>query len=98
MAKTKVSKRLSKPSKVTKEQLEQMQSLISNINKTQFEMGGMQARIHELLHLHTNINGKIKELQDEFQKEYGTVNIDIKDGTIKYNENDGTYNTKNNSR
>lgn len=86
-----------RPEKVTSEQLSQMQSLISNLNKIQFDLGALQARNHELLHHHGNINSNIKTLQDELQKEYGTVDIDIKDGTIKYEEN-GSSNKEDNNR
>tara|TARA_R110002020_G_scaffold116029_4_gene266219 strand:- start:734 stop:1030 length:297 start_codon:yes stop_codon:yes gene_type:complete len=98
MAKVKTPKiKNLRPEKITPEQLQKMQALISNVNKIQFEIGSIQARNHELLHHHTNLSGNIKELQDELQKEYGTVNVDVKDGTIKYDEN-GSDNKKDNNR
>ena len=72
--------------KISKEQLTSMQSLVSKINKVTFDLGTIQARNHELLHVYGEINGKIQDLQEELEKQYGTVDIDIKDGTIKYKD------------
>ena len=81
-----------KPEKISDEQLERMQKLVSGINKIQFDMGAMQAKVHELAHLHIAQNAKIKELQDELQEKYGTVDVNIQDGTITYkDEDDGSY-------
>jgi len=74
----------SKPEKITDEQLEKIQKMINDINKTQFELGTMELKKHEMMH---NIAGSRDELtlmQDELQKEYGTVDVNIQDGTINY--------------
>ena len=75
-----------RPEKITKEQLTSMQSLVSKITKVTFDLGTIQARNHELLHVYGEINSKIQGLQEELEKQYGTVDIDIKDGTIKYKD------------
>ena len=77
-----------RPEKISEEQLEIMQKLVSGINKIQFDMGAMQAKVHELAHLHIAQNAKIKELQDELQEKYGTVDVSIQDGTITYKDED----------
>tara|TARA_R100000458_G_C8252719_1_gene229342 strand:+ start:295 stop:591 length:297 start_codon:yes stop_codon:yes gene_type:complete len=86
-----------RPKKITQEQLNKMQTAISNINKIQFDLGALEARKHELLHVHFKATDAITTLQDEFKKQYGSIDIDVQDGTIKYG-NDGTHNKKNNSR
>ena len=87
MAKRKTAKtKTLRPEKITQEQLTSMQSLVSKINKVTFDLGTIQARNHELLHVYGEINGKIQDLQEELEKQYGTVDIDIKDGTIKYKD------------
>lgn len=87
MAKRKTAKvKDLRPEKITQEQLNSMQSLVSKINKVTFDLGTIQARNHELLHVFSEFNNKITELQDEFVKQYGTADIDIKDGTIKYKD------------
>ena len=70
---------------------------IVDINKIQFDLGALEARKHELLHVHFKATDAITTLQDEFKKQYGSIDIDVQDGTIKYG-NDGTHNKKNNSR
>ena len=75
-----------KPEKITAEQLEKIQKTINNINKTQFELGTMELKKHEMMH---NIAGSRDELtlmQSEFEKEYGTFDINIQDGTINYGD------------
>ena len=41
---------------------------------------------------------KITELQNEFKEQYGTDDINIADGTIKYNDDNNQVNKKNNGR
>ena len=87
MAKRKTAKAKDlRPEKITEEQLSLMQALVSKINKVTFDLGTVQARNHELLHVFSEFNTKITELQEEFIKQYGTADVDIKDGKIKYNE------------
>ena len=83
-----------KPEKVTDEQLAKIQTVVSNINKAQMEIGRYEAGKHTLLHTVQSLQGELKVIQDELQKQYGTVDINIENGTIKYPEN-GEANKKN---
>lgn len=89
MAKRKTPKVDLKPraEKITDQQLEKLQSVVKNINKAQQEIGVAESRKHELLHLIFGLNDSIREMQAQFVKEYGSDEINIADGTIKYNEN-----------
>jgi len=89
MAKRKTPKVDLKPraEKITDQQLEKLQSVVKNINKAQQEIGVAESRKHELLHLIFGLNDSIREMQTQFVKEYGSDEINIADGTIKYNEN-----------
>ena len=82
-----------KPEKITDEQLKKVQGLISSLNKLQMEIGIMESRKHNMLHNVAGVNDQLTLLQDEFEKEYGTFDINIEDGTIKYPEN-GEVNKK----
>ena len=86
-----------KPKKVTDEQLKKVQSIINMLNRAQLELGIMETRKHSLLHDVTNIQKKLNLMQDEFEKQYGTNNINIQTGEIKYPEN-GEVNKKNQRR
>ena len=76
-----------KPEKVTASQLEKIQKTVSVINRAQMEVGRYEAGKHTLLHTIQVLQGELKLVQDELEKQYGTVNINIEDGTIKYPEN-----------
>ena len=71
-----------KAEKITDEQLKKVQEVINNLNRTQMEIGQMESRKHELLHGAAGLKDNLSKLQVEFQKEYGTIDINIKDGTI----------------
>ena len=73
-----------KPEKVTDEQLEKVQTIINDINRSQMELGQIETKKHEMMHGIAGLRDQLKVLQDEFQKEYGTFDIDIQDGTINY--------------
>ena len=82
-----------KPEKITDEQLEKVQKLISSVNKLQMEVGIMESRKHNALHNIAGINDQLTLLQGEFEKDYGTFDINIEDGTINYQEENGKVNS-----
>ena len=73
-----------KPEKITDEQLKKVQETVNTINRAQIEIGGMELRKHEMLHQLAGVKDKLTLLQDELKKEYGTVDVNINDGTINY--------------
>ena len=76
----------SKPEKITDEQLEQVQKLVNNINRGQLEVGAMELQKHENMHAVTALRGELEVLQNDLKEEYGTVDINIQNGTINYKE------------
>jgi|TARA_R100001224_G_scaffold101068_1_gene72512 hypothetical protein len=76
-----------KPEKITDEQLNKIQTIVSNINKTQMEIGRFETQKHLLSHQVFKFQEELKVLQVELEEQYGTVNINIEDGRIKYEEN-----------
>ena len=79
-----------KAEKITKEQLEDVQKLVNNINMSELEIGRMETRKHRVLHNIAVLNDKLTLMQSEFEKEYGSSDINIQTGEIKYPENDKT--------
>jgi len=73
-----------KAEKITEEQLQTLQQVVNDNNAIQFRVGALEAQKHELMHQQASIQTKIVELQNTFSKEYGTFDIDLKDGTINY--------------
>ena len=85
--KTKIEKRLSKPEKVTKEELNKIQTLVGDMNKGQFNLGNLELQKHRILHAIGIIQDQFAKLREELKKEYGSDDINIETGIINYNEN-----------
>ena len=81
-----------KPEKITDEQLKKVQDIVNSINRAQLDLGMVETRKHGLLHNIMNIQDQLTLMQGEFEKEYGTFDINIQDGTINYPE-DGKANS-----
>ena len=64
-----------------------MQSLVKAISSTQNEVGVLETRKHNLLHQVFELQDLLAKLQEELQKDYGTTDISIADGSINYKEN-----------
>ena len=83
-----------KPEKITEDQLSRVQNTINEINKFQLEIGVLESRKHNVLHDISLAQDILSEMQKEFEKEYGTADINIKDGTINYQKENGEVNKK----
>lgn len=66
--------------KITKEQLDLVVSQQSELSKVLSDIGALEANKHSLLHKIADINKAIEETKAELEKEYGSVNIDLKTG------------------
>ena len=73
-----------RPQKINDEQLKNVQNTVNGINRAQLEIGSMEVKKHELMHNIAGLRDNLVLLQSEFEKEYGTYDIDVKDGTINY--------------
>jgi len=82
-----------KPEKITEEQLKKVQDTVNNINRTQLEIGSMELRKHETMHNIASLRDELSLLQGEFEKDYGTYDINIQDGTINYPKENGETNS-----
>ena len=83
-----------KAEKITEEQLKKVQDTINILNRMQMEMGSMELKKHEILHQMAGSRDELSLLQNEFEKEYGTYDININDGTINYPGEDGEVDKK----
>ena len=84
-----------KAEKISEEQLKRVQDTINNINRTQLDMGSIEIQKHEMLHRVAGLRDELSLLQGEFEKEYGTFDVNIQDGTINYPKENGEANKKN---
>ena len=76
-----------KPEKITDEQLKKVQDTVNNLNRAQLEIGSIEIKKHEMMHHIAGLRDGLTVLQKDFEKEYGTFDINIQDGTINYPEN-----------
>tara|TARA_R110000824_G_scaffold10952_2_gene47878 strand:+ start:3885 stop:4169 length:285 start_codon:yes stop_codon:yes gene_type:complete len=73
-----------KAEKITDEQLQKVQSIVNTLNRAQLELGMLETKKHNMLHNVQTVQDQLTVLQSEFEKEYGTVNINIQTGEIDY--------------
>ena len=82
-----------KPEKITDEQLKKVQDTVNNINRAQLEIGSIELKKHEMMHQIAGLRDGLTVLQTEFEKIYGTNDINIQDGTINYQKENGEVNS-----
>ena len=75
-----------KPEKITDDQLKSVQNLINVINRNQLEIGSIEIKKHEIMHNIAGLRDELAKMQSEFEKDYGTYDVNIQDGTINYKE------------
>ena len=73
---------MSETKKIEKEELESIQNLVKQINSGQLQIGQLETQKHMLLHQIAEVQKGLKNLQEDLEKEYGKVNVNIEDGTI----------------
>jgi PP-loop superfamily ATP-utilizing enzyme len=83
-----------KAEKITEEQLKKVQETVNNLNRSQIEIGQLESRKHEMLHGVAGLRDDLAKLQTEFQKDYGTFDVNIEDGTINYPKENGEADKK----
>jgi len=72
--------------KITDQQLEQLQKSIGTIQQIRDQIGGIETQKHELLHQYGSIQDLLIKLRAEFEKEYGTYDVNVNDGIINYEQ------------
>ena len=82
-----------KPEKITDDQLKKVQDTVNSLNRSQLDIGSMEVKKHELMHQVAGLRDELTALQGEFEKEYGTFDINIQDGAINYPKENGEVNS-----
>jgi len=75
-----------KPEKINEQELAQLQSAIKTIDNLTAEVGSIEVRKHSLLKAMESVHSRLEAQRVNIQKEYGTDNINLQDGTISYPE------------
>ena len=77
-----------KPEKISEEELQELRNVVTAINKLQFDIGTMEVQKHNALHALFQGNDKLTAMQASYKEKYGTDDINIQDGTIKYSDDE----------
>tara|TARA_R110002012_G_scaffold245036_2_gene419993 strand:- start:717 stop:998 length:282 start_codon:yes stop_codon:yes gene_type:complete len=76
------------PKKITKEQLNEIQSVFRAINAAQSDLGSIEIKKHKILHDVIQFQAMANSLQEKLKEEYGDVDVNIADGTIREKEDE----------
>ena len=84
MAKQKTVELKPKVEKISQEHLDKLLAIVNKINSLQFNIGRTEAQKHKLLHDLALGNDTVTLMQDKMMEEYGSYDINLKDGTINW--------------
>ena len=66
---------------ITKDQLEKIQGFQKELNKLLNEVGFLEAQKAQVLGKFGEVNKQTEEFKKELEEEYGSININLEDGT-----------------
>jgi uncharacterized protein (UPF0335 family) len=69
--------------KITDEELKSVQEKVNQINQVQMQVGGLATQQAFGIEQIKLLQGELKTIQDELEKVYGKVSVNLQDGTIK---------------
>jgi peptidoglycan hydrolase CwlO-like protein len=72
---------MSETKKITTEQLETLVKIQKELNGVLLNIGAVESQKHGLLHKLADINKENEEFKAELQAEYGSININLEDGS-----------------
>ena len=67
---------------ITKDQLEKIQGFQKELNKLLNEVGFLEAQKSQVLGKFGEVNTQTEEFKKELEEEYGSININLEDGTF----------------
>jgi|TARA_R100000084_G_C4525552_1_gene88771 hypothetical protein len=86
MGKNKTIELKAKVDKISKEHLTELQDIVNGVNKVQFAIGKIESQKHAMLHEMFIEQKKVSDMQQTLEKEYGTSDVNINDGTINWDK------------
>lgn len=72
---------MSETKKITEEQLQTIVGQQKELNTLLTNIGLLESQKHSLLHQIAEVNKNVEEFKNKLQQEYGTINIDLTDGS-----------------
>ena len=67
--------------KIKEEELKTIKEQQAKINNILHQLGYLESQKHGLLHELASVNQSVEEFKQELEKEYGSININLEDGT-----------------
>ena len=77
---------MSKENKLTKEELKTLQDHISSMNEVTLKIGNFEVQKSIIMIQLEGLQKELNEFKKELEEKYGTVSINIEDGTMKKEE------------
>ena len=100
MAKTKTKKDKEvidltpKPEKINEQQLARLQASVKTVDQFTHEIGTMEVRKYALMKAMETVQTRIETMRVELKDQYGTDDINIQDGAINYQKENGEADKK----
>jgi len=73
-----------KAEKISSEHLTELQGIVNDVNKSQYEIGVLEVQKHHKLHTAAELQDKIVLFQDTLLKSYGSYDVNVSDGVINW--------------
>jgi hypothetical protein len=70
-------------SKISKEELKNLQEQTGKQNAIKHDIGLLETQKHSLLHMYAEEMSKQDKSKKELEEKYGKINIDLKDGSYE---------------
>ena len=70
-------------SKITKEELKELQEQQGKLNAIKHDIGLLSTQIHSLNHMYAEEISKQEKSKKGLEESYGKINIDLKDGSYE---------------
>jgi predicted nucleic acid-binding Zn-ribbon protein len=69
--------------KITEEQLKIVKDSQAELNNVLVNIGALESQKHSLLHQLATLNENVENIKKELEKEYGTISINLEDGSYE---------------
>lgn len=75
-----------KAKKLTKDELEQVKSVVSSVNQLTAQIGNLEIQKSKALQAFAKAESQLAEEQKILEDKYGSVNVSLEDGTLTETE------------
>jgi|TARA_B100000902_G_C26953623_1_gene737064 hypothetical protein len=72
--------------KITEKELKEIQDLQANLYKLTTDIGVLETQKHAVLHELAGVNQTQEEFKKVLEEKYGSININLQDGTFELQE------------